>query len=92
MAPTSTSSRRVSQGRGTPLGSHKYRGKYVLRYELEVDILVGTMVWVEGPYPAGVWPGVKVFNSVLSHCLEPGEQVEANKGYVGHPNKNQVSP
>jgi hypothetical protein len=27
------------------------------------------------------------FNSVLSLCLEPGERVEANNGYVGHTDK-----
>jgi hypothetical protein len=52
-----------------------------------VDILAGNLVWFEGPYPAGVWPDVKIFNSVLSHCLEPGERIEVDNGYVGHPNK-----
>jgi hypothetical protein len=29
----------------------------------------------------------KIFNKVLHHFLDPGEQVEAKEGYVGHPNK-----
>ena len=27
------------------------------------------------------------FNSVLLRCLEPGERVEADNGYVGHADK-----
>jgi hypothetical protein len=67
--------------------SHKYAGKSALRFELEVDILAGNLVWVEGPYPASTWPDVVFFNSVLSHYLEPGKRVNAHKGYVGHPDK-----
>jgi hypothetical protein len=54
-------------------GSHKYKyvGKSLLHYKLGVDIYAGSLVWVEGPYPAGVCPDVKLFNIVLSHCLKP---------------------
>ncbi len=68
-------------------GSHKDAGKSALRYELRVDILAGNLVWVKGPYPAGAWNDIKVFNSVLSRCLELGERVEANNGYMGHADK-----
>ncbi len=51
---------------------------------LGVDILAGNLVWVEGPYPTGAWKDIIFFNNVLSRCLEPGERVEANNGYVGH--------
>jgi hypothetical protein len=44
-------------------------------------------VWIQGPYPAGKYTNIKIFNRVLCHFLDPGEQVEANKGYVGHPIK-----
>jgi hypothetical protein len=30
---------------------------------------------------------IKIFNKFLHHFLNPGEQVEANEGYVGHPDK-----
>jgi hypothetical protein len=60
-----------------------------LRYKLGVDILVRNLVWVEGLYPAGGWNDIFFFNSVLSHCLEPGKRVEANNGYVGHADKIQ---
>ena len=63
--------------KGNAFGSHKYASKSVLRYEVGVDILAGRLVWIQGPYPAGKWPDIKIFNAVLSHCLEPGDRVEA---------------
>ena len=73
--------------KGNAFGSHKYAGKSALRYELGIDILKGNLVWVEGPYPAGAWPDIKIFlNSLAGHLL-PGERIEADNGYVGHPNK-----
>ncbi len=47
--------------KGNAFGSHKYAGKSALRYELGIDILKGNLVWVEGPYPAGAWPDIKIF-------------------------------
>jgi hypothetical protein len=73
--------------KGNLFGSHKYAGKSTLHYKLGVDILVGNLVWVEEPYPAVAWNDINFFNSVLSHCLEPGECVGANNGYVGHADK-----
>ena len=42
----------------------------------------GDLVWIQGPYPAGSFNDVKIFNKVLHHFLEPGERVEADNGYV----------
>ena len=84
--------------KGNLFGSHKYAGKSALRYELGIDILAGNLVWVSGPYPAGRWTDVKIFDDVLSNLLEPGERVEADNGYVGRadkvkcPNKNCNPP
>jgi len=72
---------------GNPFGSHKYNGKSALRYELGVDIMTGFLVWIQGPYPAGAWNDIKIFNHCLAHFLEPGERVEADNGYQGHPDK-----
>jgi hypothetical protein len=72
---------------GNAFASHKYAGKSALRYELGVDILAGRLVWIQGPYPAGKWPDIKIFNAVLSHFLELGERVEADDGYRGHADK-----
>jgi hypothetical protein len=44
-------------------------------------------VWIQGPYPAGKYTDIKIFNKVLRNFLELGERVEANKGYHGHPDK-----
>ncbi len=66
--------------RGNAFGSHKYAGKSALRYELGIDILKGNLVWVEGPYPAGAWPDIKIFLNTLAGHLLPGERVEARTG------------
>ena len=73
--------------KGNAWGSHKYAGKSAVRYELGIDILKGNLVWVEGPYPAGAWPDIKIFLNCLAGHLLPGERVEADNGYVGHPDK-----
>jgi len=39
------------------------------------------------PGPAGKYTDIKIFNKVLRNFLEPGERVEADKGYRGHPDK-----
>jgi hypothetical protein len=44
--------------RGNLFGSHKYAGKFALRYKLGVNILAWNLVWFEGPYPIGMWPNV----------------------------------
>jgi hypothetical protein len=83
--------------KGNAFASHKYAGKSALRYELGVDILAGNLIWIQGPYPAGKYTDNKIFNKVLRNFLEPGERVEADEGYRGHPDKikcpgNDVNP
>jgi len=73
--------------KGNAFASHKYAGKSALRYELGVSILGGDLVWIQGPYPAGKYTDIKIFNKVLCHFLDPGERVEADEGYAGHPDK-----
>ena len=73
--------------KGNAWGSHKYAGKSAVRYELGIDIFKGNLVWVQGPYPAGAWPDIKIFMDCLAGHLLPGERVEADNGYVGHPDK-----
>jgi hypothetical protein len=73
--------------KGNAFGSHKYPGKSTLHYELGIGILAGNLVWIQGPYPAGKYTDIKIFNKVLHNFLQPGEQVEADKGYRGHPDK-----
>jgi hypothetical protein len=73
--------------KGNTFASQKYAGKSALRYELGVDILPGNLVWIQGPYPAGKHTNIIIFNKVLRNFLEPGERVEADEGYRGHPDK-----
>jgi len=48
--------------------------------------MTGDIVWINGPYEAGIWNDISIFrNSCLSH-LAPNERVEADDGYIGeHP-------
>jgi hypothetical protein len=73
--------------KGNTFTSHKYARKPALCYELGVSILGGDLVWIQGPYPVGKYTDIEIFNKVLCHFLGPGEQVEADKGYIGHPDK-----
>jgi hypothetical protein len=73
--------------KGNAFASHKYAEKSALQYKLGVDILAGSLVWIQGPYLAGKYTDIKFFNIVLRHFLEPGKQVEANEGYHGHVKK-----
>jgi hypothetical protein len=73
--------------KGNAFASHKYAGKSALHYELGVSILGGDLVWIQGPYPAGKYIDIAIFSKVLHHFLDPGEQVKADEGYVGHPDK-----
>jgi hypothetical protein len=73
--------------KGNAFASHKYAGKSALRYELGVDILAGNLVWIQGPYSASDYTDITNFNKVLRNFLEPGERVEADEGYLGHPDK-----
>ena len=52
-----------------------------------MDILAGNLVWIQGPYPASDYTDITNFNKVLRNFLEPGERVEADEGYRGHPDK-----
>jgi hypothetical protein len=71
--------------KGNAFAFHKYAGKSALRYELGVSILGGDLVRIQGPYPMGKFTDIKIFNKVLHHFLDLGEQVEANEGYADTP-------
>jgi hypothetical protein len=97
MEPTFRNPQKGQAKKGNPFASHKYASKSALRYELGVDIRGGNLVWIQGPYPAGKWPDIKIFNAILTNFLERYERVEANDSYHGHPNKvkcplNDIAP
>ena len=73
--------------KGNAFGSFKNASKSALHYKLGVDILTGNLIWVLRPYPVGKYTDIAIFISVLANCLEPGERVEADNGYVGRPDK-----
>ena len=64
--------------------SHKFKGAGV-RYEVAVCIATGHIVWVNGPFPCGAWPDIKIFRFRLKRMLRRGEKVEADRGYRGDP-------
>lgn len=68
---------------GPMFASHKFKGKSGLRYELAIDILTGDLVWINGPFPCGMFPDIVIFRHTLSKWLDEGERVEADDGYVG---------
>jgi hypothetical protein len=73
--------------KGNAFMYHRYAGKSAIRYKLGMRILGGDLVWIQGPYPMVKFIDVKIFNKVLHHFLDPGKQVKANDGYIGHPDK-----
>ena len=64
--------------------SFKFNGPGV-RYEVAVCIRSGDLVWINGPFPCGHWPDLKIFRHALVFELQDGEKVEADKGYRGEP-------
>eukprot|EP00977_Amphora_coffeiformis_P014276 scaffold3950_cov138-Amphora_coffeaeformis.AAC.1 len=68
---------------GRKFHSHKFKFGSGLRYEVAVSILGGDLVWINGPYEAGLWPDIKIIRNALISELEPGERVEADDGYRG---------
>ena len=61
--------------------SHKLKSA-AFKYEVGVSIKQGDIVWVSGPWPAGI-PDSEVFKTRLSKYLEEDEVVEADSGYPG---------
>ena len=59
--------------------SHKFGGPG-FKYEVAVSIRGGDIVWVSGPWPAGVTDAV-VFQTILSHHLGDNEKAECDNGY-----------
>jgi hypothetical protein len=66
--------------------SHKFHGPG-LKYEIGLNITTGDIVWVNGPFPCGAWPDMKIFKNDLVLELDENERVEADKGYRGSPQK-----
>ena len=62
--------------------SHKFN-KGGLRYEVGVCLATGHLVWLHGPFRAGL-PDIEISRSALVQgALVEGEMCEADNGYVG---------
>jgi hypothetical protein len=64
--------------------SYKYNGPG-LRYEVAICIQTGAIVWINGPFPCGKWPDIRIFRNDLKKELDNGEKAEADNGYQGEP-------
>ena len=62
--------------------SHKFKGPG-LRYEVVVGLREEGILWVNGPFPCGSWPDLKIARDGLVNFLEAGEKVIADGGYRG---------
>jgi hypothetical protein len=60
--------------------SHKFKGPG-LRYELGVAIATGWIVWINGPFPCGSWPDLKIARHGIQLYMDPGEKYIADGGY-----------
>ncbi len=53
-----------------------------LRYELEVSIESGKIVWINGTYARGENPGLSIFRHRMKKILSNGEMLVTNNGYT----------
>jgi hypothetical protein len=75
---------RVKQ-KGPTFSSHKLKKKSALQYEVGVGIMSGEIVWINGPFPAGMFNDITIFRDCLESCIDHMERVEADDGYRGDP-------
>jgi hypothetical protein len=71
------------KGHNEKFFSHKF-SRAGLRYEVGVCIQTGDIVWLHGPFPAGM-SDLKIFCIKLALMLLPQEKVVADRGYQGDP-------
>jgi hypothetical protein len=71
--------------------SHKLNTA-ALRYEIGVCIQTGWIVWMNGPFPAGQWPDLRIFRESLIYELLPWEFIVADRGYQGDGRQHVLTP
>ena len=59
--------------------SQKFKGPG-LRYELGVAVKTGAIVWLHGPFPAGMYNDCLLFQRCLATFLDLYERVECDDG------------
>ncbi len=60
-------------------------GHGALKYEIAIDIFTGKVVWISGPFKAGVHDKT-IFSQALLHSIPAGKKVIADKAYGPHDN------
>jgi len=60
--------------------SHKFNGPGV-RYEVCVCIHTGWIVWINGPFPCGSWPDLRIARDELIYWVPYGEYIIGDGGY-----------
>jgi hypothetical protein len=76
--------------KGNTFASHKYAGKFALRYKLGIDIFAGNLVWIQGPYPAGKYMDIKFSTRGCGTSLSPASGSRPTRQglpYRGHTDK-----
>ena len=61
--------------------SHKFHHAAV-RYEIGICIKTGWIVWINGPFPCGAWPDLRIARDALHDSLDGGEMYVADGGYA----------
>ncbi len=60
--------------------SHKFKSAGV-RYEVGLCIQTGWIVWVNGPFPCGRYPDLRIAREKIMSKISPGEKILADGGY-----------
>lgn len=60
--------------------SFKHNGPGI-RYEVSLSIRTGKITSINGPYPCGSYPDLKIFRNGIKNYLDESEMVIADKGY-----------
>lgn len=48
---------------------------------MAISIQEGDIVWINGPFPCGEWPDLRIARESLIHALDQGEFYLADSGY-----------
>jgi hypothetical protein len=62
--------------------SHKFNGPGI-RYEVAISIKGGQIMHIQGPYPAGKWPDIKIFRDCLKYKLLEGRKLRSITAITG---------
>jgi hypothetical protein len=76
--------------KGNTFTSHKYAGKSALHYELDVNNLVGNLVWIQGPYPASKYIDFKFSTKSSLTSLSQASGLWPKRDTVATPTKSNA--